>query len=371
MKNKLLKSVVLLAVIAIMLSTFASCMTSGNANSVPNAQAVSETGWEYEDHELIIKDGGMVTTAQKPEDIPWNTIAASVQTVVFEGENHTAIGAYAFHGMRNLTDIKIPSTVTRIDKCAFAFCSSLTTISLNGINEIGESAFEACVELKDVTVTPPSATEEATTPSVKLGARAFAFCRSLKKLKVIGTIEEIKDETFRNCAALSTIEMSKAPATTSSSAFKGLSSSVKVTEIPSLGKAATVTVKHVDADGNSLKDDEIKNSTIGAELTVNAPNIDGYTVTKDHKSQTITVSKETETVTLKYTKNVEEEKPAADPEPEKEPMKTWQKVLLIVILVAVLAAIIVGIVLFTRNSKKPTSSTVRKNDKKTDKKSKK
>jgi len=63
----------------------------------------------------------------------------------------TSIGDYQFYGFNNITSINIPNSVTSIGKEAFACCSNLTSITIpNSITSIGFYAFDECSSLTNV-----------------------------------------------------------------------------------------------------------------------------------------------------------------------------------------------------------------------------
>ena len=64
----------------------------------------------------------------------------------------TSIGAYAFVGCVNLTDVMIPNSVESIGNSAFSGCKALTDVVISGsVTSIGERAFNACENLTDIT----------------------------------------------------------------------------------------------------------------------------------------------------------------------------------------------------------------------------
>ena len=63
----------------------------------------------------------------------------------------TAIGNYAFDGCESITSLSIPNTVTSFGNGAFEGCSKLTTIVIPGsVTSIDELAFHACTGLTSV-----------------------------------------------------------------------------------------------------------------------------------------------------------------------------------------------------------------------------
>ena len=70
----------------------------------------------------------------------------------------TRIGYSAFRGCTGLTSVTIPDSVTSIDSYAFSGCTGLTSVTIpNGVTSIGGSAFNYCTNLTSVTI-PDSVT---------------------------------------------------------------------------------------------------------------------------------------------------------------------------------------------------------------------
>lgn len=61
----------------------------------------------------------------------------------------TSIGDYAFAYCKSLSSVTIPHSVTSIGKHAFSGCESLTSVTIpNSVTSIGEAAFEGCPNLQ-------------------------------------------------------------------------------------------------------------------------------------------------------------------------------------------------------------------------------
>lgn len=74
-------------------------------------------------------------------------------TEVIIEEGVTFIGDYAFDGCKNLKKVTLPSTLTYIGEKAFYNCKSLAEITIPGsVKEMGVSCFSFCTGLKTITI---------------------------------------------------------------------------------------------------------------------------------------------------------------------------------------------------------------------------
>jgi flagellar basal body rod protein FlgG len=100
---------------------------------------------------------------------------SALQTITY-GDNATVVGMYNFGynpGLSKVQNITLGSKTTVIEPFAFYGLSSLTSIDLTGVKELGEGAFAYCSKLS--TVTGLSGVEV-------IGIGAFIDCTSLKQL---------------------------------------------------------------------------------------------------------------------------------------------------------------------------------------------
>ena len=105
----------------------------------------SDLTWTTTDGEVTITDCDIDATGELviPETI--------------EGNPVTSIGNYAFAFCRSLTSITIPDGVTCIEQRAFWGCSSLTSITIpDSVTSIGEGAFFSCTSLTSITFEGPA-----------------------------------------------------------------------------------------------------------------------------------------------------------------------------------------------------------------------
>ncbi|MDE5557627.1 MAG: leucine-rich repeat domain-containing protein, partial [Ruminococcus sp.] len=63
-----------------------------------------------------------------------------------------AIGYSAFSNQKRMTSVSIPKSVTEIDSCAFSDCISLSSVTLGGVQTIGQQVFDGCTALKSITI---------------------------------------------------------------------------------------------------------------------------------------------------------------------------------------------------------------------------
>lgn len=107
-------------------------------------------------------------------------------------ETVNIIGYFAFFECSGLTGISIPETVTIIDDGAFKGCSRLASVTIpRSVTRLGYEAFSGCSDLTSVTI-PKAITH--------IGARAFSYCEGLTSLNV-----ENGNETYDsrdNCNAI-------------------------------------------------------------------------------------------------------------------------------------------------------------------------
>ena len=101
----------------------------------------------------------------------------------------SCIGARAFCDSPELTEVKIPSTVTEIKESAFSGCTGLKKIELPPqLEEVGYSSFYGCSGLTEITI--PSSVK-----TIRSGA--FERCTSLESVTLSEGLREIGTEAFK------------------------------------------------------------------------------------------------------------------------------------------------------------------------------
>lgn len=104
-----------------------------------------------------------------------------------------------FASCYRLVDIQIPTSVGEIKSGCFINCTSLSSINLpNGLRSLGGYCFDRCSELTEISI-PESVTS--------IGNGCFNECSKLQSVNIPKSITNIEDYTFQNCKSLSAIEL--------------------------------------------------------------------------------------------------------------------------------------------------------------------
>lgn len=134
----------------------------------------------------------------------------TLKSIVIE-EGITNIPANAFEYLY-FSDVTIPSTVKSIGDYAFCECYDLTTVNFSeGLEEIGASAFNQ-TQINNITL-PSSLTT--------MGRESFAACYSLTGITIPDGVCVIPSECFKDCSALTTVDLGAGVTTIDDLAFYG------------------------------------------------------------------------------------------------------------------------------------------------------
>jgi hypothetical protein len=127
----------------------------------------------------------------------------------------SAIVESAFRGRDELTDVRLPDSVVRIEDHAFADCRNLRFVEPGrDCRSIGDGAFRGCGELFSVDW------EESLIGSI--GSRSFDGCgRLCEFLALPRTLKSIGYAAFGNCTGLRRVEFFNSPVHIADSAFRG------------------------------------------------------------------------------------------------------------------------------------------------------
>lgn len=120
-------------------------------------------------------------------DTPWEDY--DVDTVII-ADGVERIGDYAFEKCIYLYTVEFPDSVTSIGDYAFSDCSFLDKVKLpDGLTEIGERAFEGCFSISGIDI-PDSV--------ISIGDYAFTGCGNsfFKSIDIPASVEYIGHESF-------------------------------------------------------------------------------------------------------------------------------------------------------------------------------
>lgn len=97
------------------------------------------------------------------------------------------IGYCAFSGLTNVTDLHIPSSISRIEDGAFMWCGVGALVIPGNVKEIGEQAFYHCENLKSVVL------EEGVEI---IEEKAFDNCEALESVTIPTSVNAIDKRAF-------------------------------------------------------------------------------------------------------------------------------------------------------------------------------
>lgn len=155
-----------------------------SSNTLPIMSSnTSDEIFQYTGSEIIPND---VTTVH----FHCNVVAIEAQT--FRDCN---FDAKVFYDGVNLREVLLNNGLQSIGDGAFAFCTSLESITIpSTVKDIDEAAFYKCSSLKEVVLNEGL---------VKIGQSAFSRCESLERISIPSTVIDIDDgQAFYKCSSL-------------------------------------------------------------------------------------------------------------------------------------------------------------------------
>ena len=174
-------------------------------------------------------------------------IAGKEVTEVVIPNTVSKIGNYTFSGCSSLTSVTIPESVTTIGEDAFFGCSSLTSVAIpESVITIGEWAFISCDGLTSAEFASIEALcgiDFANTGSNPLFMAHHLYIAGKEVTEVVipNTVSKIGDYTFNGCSSLTSVSIPEKVTSIGRSAFNGCSSLASVTipeKVTSIGSEA-------------------------------------------------------------------------------------------------------------------------------------
>ena len=117
------------------------------------------------------------------------------------------LGMFSFNECRDLTSVYIPESVEYIGKCAFRLCSSLQSIAVDLNNNTFDSrrSCNAIIDSKNNCLLFGCQNTIIPNGIEVLGEHAFDSCESLTYIELPDSILDIDDFAFSNCTGLSSV----------------------------------------------------------------------------------------------------------------------------------------------------------------------
>ena len=136
----------------------------------------------------------------------------------------TSIGNSAFDGCSSLTSISIPVSVTSIGDSAFSGCSSLTSMTVDGNNKVYRSENNCIIERKTNTLVAGCKNSVIPFSATSIGDWAFAWCSSLTSITIPASVTSIGEGTFAGCDSLTSITVPASVTSIGKGTFAGCDS---------------------------------------------------------------------------------------------------------------------------------------------------
>ena len=144
------------------------------------------------------------------------------------------IGDSAFQYCKSLTSITIPNSVTSIGNSAFSGCSLTSVAFPESVTNIEHGAFSVCSNLTSVTI-PEGITS--------IGDNMFFHCRNLTSVTIPESVISIGKNAFCNCLSITSITIPDSVTNIEHGAFSGCSNLTNVTipeSVISIGAGAFI-----------------------------------------------------------------------------------------------------------------------------------
>ena len=222
---------------------------------------LAQTTFVVGDLTYEITNGNEVAVADCNESATSVVIPA---TITNEGQTYdvTSIGYGAFAWCNSLTTITIPNSITSIGAQGFYFCISLNSITIpNSVTSIGAETFFNCTGLTSIVIPNSVSTIEESTFSdcfnltfisisrgvTEIGDYAFNNCVNLQLVSIPKSVTSIGMDAFHNCRSLTSITIPSTVTSIGTNAFRGCSG---LTSVICRATVPPTLNDYYDADGD-------------------------------------------------------------------------------------------------------------------------
>ena len=176
---------------------------------------------------------------------------SKLKSLDFSSATFTALPEKAFSGLRGLTALTVPKTLTTVGAQAFSSCEKIeevTGLSDCNITSLGESAFAFCTNLKRADLSKSS--------FAVLPARAFYQDTELSFIKMPSVLKEIGKDALYGCESVSKLDLTDTALTTIGEYGLGGMSSLMYIDLPdtvnSVGANAFDLTRRLDSSDTAL-----------------------------------------------------------------------------------------------------------------------
>lgn len=216
------------------------------------------------DQIITVLDGKSVSGGGLDEGVLKSLIERTITEITLPSDL-TKIGSYAFRLCSNLVLTELPSGITSIGESAFTSCSKLALTELpDGLTTIYANTFQNCTNL-ELTKLPSKLKQ--------INTYAFSGCTNLALTELPSGLERILGSAFASCTNITLTEIPIAVTSIESNAFKGCTG---LTEITFKGTPTTISASAFTGCTNLLTinvpwaDGDIANAPWGAtNATIN------------------------------------------------------------------------------------------------------
>gem|GEM_PF-5655002 len=122
-------------------------------------------------------------------------LCSALEKVDIQGSGIESLGQQVFRGTA-IKEIYFPKTIKTIPLGVCYGCTELSKVTIAGAETIETSAFQACAALKDVAFSDKLR---------ELGVQCFSTCSSLNEINIPAEVTIIKDRAFKYCVNLTRV----------------------------------------------------------------------------------------------------------------------------------------------------------------------
>ena len=174
--------------------TIPDSVTSIGYNAFFNCESLTSINVDS-NNEKYMSDNGVLYTKDKKTLIQYPSKKEGTEYLILQGVE--SIGESAFNECTGLTNITIPDSVTSIGNFAFCECTSLTRIIIpDSVTSIGNFAFSYCTSLTSITIS---------NSVTSIGKYAFKYCSNLTSITIPSSVISIREYAFECCSNLTSI----------------------------------------------------------------------------------------------------------------------------------------------------------------------